>query len=188
MDTVEDQIVFASPPPDDVQSLLDEIHQLISGNELPAANAVDEGMVSSSNELSSQCHINTFCDSFLLEFCYYCGIKLNDDQWNMHKDKIVYLRGLSGYFNMEIAQIPYSTIRHNNGKPTCKVCGNIIPMSPLASDDNFANMFATVRQNEYPYVEPRFHSGSFHDSVVVHHAEKIHGPLKKGIKRPRYSL
>ena len=84
MDAAEDQIVFSSPSPDDMQALLDEIDQLVSGNDIPEAKAIDEGMLSSSNEWSFESDLCVFSHDILLECCHYCGIKLRSDQWKSH--------------------------------------------------------------------------------------------------------
>ena len=186
MDAAEDQIVLSSPPSNDVQALFDEIDQLVSGNDMPESKSINEGMLSS-NVWSFDSALCVFFHTFLLECCHYCGIKLSSDQWKSHEERICDLRRCSGYIRSTIAQIPFNTIRYSNGKPTCKECGNLLPVSPLASGDNITNWPTRIKKTKYPYVRPSNHLGCFRDTLLIYQAKKKYGLLSE-IKHLRYSI
>ena len=181
------QIVLSSPPSDDVQALFDEIDQLVSGNDMPESKSINEGMLLSSNVWSFDSALCVFSHTSLLECCHYCGIKLSSDQWKSHEERICDLRRCSGYIRSTIAQIPFNTIRYSNGKPTCKECGNLLPVSPLASGDNITNWPTRIKKTKYPYVRPSNHLGCFRDTLLIYQAKKKYWLLSE-IKHLRYSI
>ena len=187
MDAAEDQIVLSSPPPDDMQALLDEIDKLVSGNDMPESKSFDEGMLSSSNVWSFDSALCVFSHTSLLECCHYCGMKLSSDQWKSHEERIFDLMRCSGCIKSTIAQIPFNTIRYSNGKPTCKECGNILSVSPLASDNNIMNWPTRIRKTKYPYVRPSNHLDCFRDTLLIYQAKKKYGLLRES-KHLRYSI
>ena len=93
----------------------------------------------------------------------------------------------SGCIKSTITQIPFNTIRYSNGNPTCKECGNILPVSPLASDNNIANWFTRIRKTKYPYVWPSNRLGCFCDTLLIYQAKNKYGLLSES-KHFRYSI
>ena len=74
-------------------------------------------------------------------YCTYCGTLMSNSDFSRLVHRMYDMQGKSrdtAHGDMvtmcHITIVPYNVCRFYNGGPTCKVCGNIMPKSPLSFD------------------------------------------------------
>ena len=106
-------------------------------------------------------------------YCTYCGTLMSNSDFSRLVQRMYDMLGKSrdtAHCDMvtmcHITIVPYNVCRFYNGGPTCKVCGNIMPKSPLSVDVARHARAKYVARRCPQFVSHTEPTESLHDDVV----------------------